>query len=160
MATCKRLNVQRGASLVELVATITLLGILAVSVLPRFTSRGGFVEYALKDQLTGLYLAAQQRAMFDHSGACYALDITATGASIEKDAALLNDQSHIDFSGDYAGLSVTATTVYFDPLGNVLTGGTDCSSATAIAGVLNISVSGDATASMSIYPTGYVARNL
>lgn len=153
-------NRQRGASLVELVATITLLGILAVSVLPRFTSRGGFVEYALKDQIAGLYLAAQQRAMFDHSGTCYSLDITATGASIEKDGVLLNAGSQVAFTGDYAGLGVTNITLYFDALGNVLTGGSDCSSASAPATALSLSVSGDATASLTIYPTGYLARNL
>ncbi|MGB5325713.1 MAG: type II secretion system protein [Pseudomonadales bacterium] len=151
---------QRGVSLVELVATIVLVGILAVSVIPRFTSRGGIVEFALRDQIAALYLQAQQRAMFDHSGACYSLKIDTGEARVEKDGAPLGAESRIAFNGDFAGLSVTSINLFLDPLGNVLTGGANCAAASNPGAAINISISGSSNANIIIHPTGYVARNL
>lgn len=53
----------RGFSLVELITVLLLVGILAVTVLPRFLSRGGFDEVLYRDRLIALLQQAQLMAM-------------------------------------------------------------------------------------------------
>ena len=59
---------QRGFTLVELVVTIIIIGILAVSVLPRFFGSQGFEEYAYQDEVVTKLRAIQQRAMQQTDG--------------------------------------------------------------------------------------------
>ena len=66
-------NQEVGFTLIELVATIMVIAVLSITVLPKFSGRSGLAEYALRDQLISLAQQAQQRAMFDQSGACYLL---------------------------------------------------------------------------------------
>lgn len=69
----KAANQAVGFTLIELVAIIMVIAVLSITVLPKFSGRSGLAEYALRDQLITLARHAQQRAMFDHSGACYRL---------------------------------------------------------------------------------------
>lgn len=147
-----------GFTLVELVATIILVGILAVTVMPRFSDRGGVVEYTLRDQLAGLLYQAQQRAMFDQSGPCYSVLINSAGVQVQRDSVLNSPESKILFTGDYEGLSVTTAQLHFDSLGNLLMGGTDCSTSSMPASPITLSVSGSASAQVIVHPTGYVER--
>jgi len=147
-----------GFTLVELVATIILVGILAVTVMPRFSDRGGVVEYTLRDQLAGLLYQAQQRAMFDRSGPCYSVLINSAGVQMQRDSVLNSPESQILFAGDYAGLSVTTAQLYFDSLGNLLMGGTNCSTSSVPASPITLSVSGNSAAQVIVHPTGYVER--
>lgn len=154
----KAANQAVGFTLIELVAIIMVIAVLSITVLPKFSGRSGLAEYALRDQLITLARHAQQRAMFDHSGACYRLLIQASDAQVQRDGLLLDAQSSIAFSGDYNGLSATPAALYFDALGNLLTGGSDCASSTHPASVLSIAISGGNPVSLLIHPTGYVQR--
>ncbi len=118
----------RGFSLIELVSVIVLLSVLTVSIAPRFTSRDGFAEYAARDQLVSAFRTAQQRAMVDHSGNCYRLNIDTTpggeGFGPQREGAYFGPVGKIAFSGDYSNVSVTpALAIYFDGLGNTFLDG-------------------------------------
>lgn len=151
---------QFGFTLIELVATIIVIGVLSVTVLPRFSDRSGMAEYALRDQLVSLTQHAQQRAMFDHSGACYSLSIQADRVEAQRDGFLIDELALVTFDGDYDGLGASAatSTLYFDALGNLLIGGADCAAAAIPDDPLSVNVTGGIPISLIIYPTGYVQR--
>ena len=125
----------RGFTLVELVATIIIIGILTVSVGPKFFNRSGFSEYALQDQIISMLRFAQQQAMYDHSGLCYGVVFEGTPAVIrvvQDDGSGFTDLPEIEpltlAGGDYQGLNITSNNFFFDGLGNALAGA-DCASA-------------------------------
>lgn len=150
---------QVGFTLIELVATIIVIGVLAVTVLPRFSDRSGVAEYAFLDELIALAQQAQQRAMFDHGGSCYGVSLHAMQAVAEVDGAAINGQSIVTFDNDYDGLGVSPqTTIYFDALGNLLTGGSDCASSSIPAAALTVDITGGNNIGVLIHPTGYIQR--
>ncbi len=149
-----------GFSLVELVTVILLLGILSTVILPRFSSRDGFAEYAIRDQLISSFRFTQQRAMYDHSGACYRFFINSDGFGSQRDGSyfgIVGDNGEIKLDGDYQGISITgASVVYFDGVGNAYTDSCDAATATAVANPLSLSIDGLA---VQIYPTGFIRAN-
>lgn len=151
----KILNRQGGFTLIELVATIMVIAVLSVTVLPKFSGRSGLAEYVLRDELMSLAQHAQQRAMFDQSGACYGLRIQADNAELQRNGALINNQSRIDFTD---GLSATASMIFFDGVGNLLTGGVDCATSNNPNTALSIPINGGNAIAIIIHPTGYMQR--
>ncbi|MEE8057811.1 MAG: type II secretion system protein [Pseudomonadales bacterium] len=147
---CKR---QGGFTLIELVTVMILLGILTAVVAPRFASRDGFAEYAVRDQIISAYRLAQQRAMYDHSGNCYQLFIDASRFGPQRSDVFFGPVGKIDFIDDYSNISVTpAAAIYFDGLGNAFTA--DCGDTpTANPATLTIQPSG---IQLAIYSTGYI----
>lgn len=148
----------KGFTLIELVATIVLLGILAVNVAPKFTGRSGMAEYALRDQIISTIRFAQQRAMYDHSGRCYTVVIDSFGVSAEQNGALITGTKAIFFSGDYQGLSATPMTLSFDGIGNVNNNGSDCASSTALVTPQIILAGGATPLVINISAAGYVSK--
>lgn len=72
---------QQGFTLVELIIVIIVLGILALTILPRFTGSSGFAEYALQKQLLGALQNTQLKAMYDtRNNFCYKINLI-TGTS-------------------------------------------------------------------------------
>ena len=146
--------VQKGFTLIELVSVVVLLGILALVALPRFLSRDGFADVALRDQLISSFRYAQQQAMYDQSGTCYRLRIDGNGFAAEQGVTSIGPIGEITFTDDYAGLSIAPSqSLYFDGLGNTFT--TDCGD-TPVADPLILSVG---TTGVSIYSTGYIRAN-
>jgi MSHA pilin protein MshC len=147
----------KGFSFIELVAVILLLAILATVVLPRWTTRDGFAEYALRDQWLAAFRLAQQRAMSDR-GSCYALATRASGFGAQREGVSFGAIGEVTYSGDYKGFSVTRAgssddtfSLFFDGLGNVYQ--TDCR-VNAVAAPLTVSIQpGDVT--MTVYSTGF-----
>ncbi|MFT5578950.1 MAG: MSHA pilin protein MshC [Paraglaciecola psychrophila] len=147
-------NSSGGFSLIELVTVIIVLGILAVVLLPKFSARQGFVEYALRDQLISAFRQAQQRAMYDHGGSCYSLTIDSAGFGPRRDGIFIAEPvGEVTFTADYEGLSVAPTeTIYFDGLGNTYT--TDCGTDPLVAAhILTIAPGG---ITVSLFPTGFI----
>jgi MSHA pilin protein MshC len=115
----------QGFSLVELVTVIILLGVLSVTVIPLFSSRDGYSEYAVRDQLISAFRYAQQRAMYDQGGDCYQFYFDGDGFGPKRNNVYIDPVGEVLLTGDYNGLSIDSpTTVFFDGLGNTYTA--DC----------------------------------
>lgn len=150
----------QGFSIIELVTVILLIGILATVVLPKFSSRDGFAEYAIRDQFISAFRFAQQRAMYDHGGPCYSIHIDNNGFGSNKDDVPFGPMAEIDFTaGDYAGFTIerdgsTAPSIYFDGLGNAYTD--ECSdTAPAVDDPLRLTIE-PAGIDVEIYSTGFI----
>lgn len=116
---------QRGFSLVELVTVMVLIGILTVTVVPKFVGKSDLAEYALRDQIISAFRYAQQRAMYDQSGNCYRLNIDAGGVGPQRNGIYLDPIGEVLLTGDYSDLTlIAAGNIYFDGLGNTYT--SDC----------------------------------
>lgn len=63
MCTMERMHSHRGFTLIELVTVITILGLLAVAVVPRFVSTSSFESRTAEDQLISAIRQAQQLAL-------------------------------------------------------------------------------------------------
>jgi MSHA pilin protein MshC len=149
---------QRGFTLIELIAVIVLIGILAVYAASRFVGKDGFADYAAQDLIVGAARIAQQRAMYDHSGPCFRLNIANSGG-----VATVSAESNA--SGSYAPIgpadwangvtldsdvSVADISIYFDDLGNTLGTAPDCAGTPAsIAITLN-------DLQVCLYSTGHI----
>jgi len=76
---------QSGFTLIELVSVVVLLGVLAVTTLPRYTGNQDFDAYTSRDQIIAGARMAQQRAMYDRSGTCYTLNIGSNNIRVQRD---------------------------------------------------------------------------
>lgn len=70
------LKKNKGFTLIELVMVIIIMGILAVTVLPKFFGSNGFEEYAYRTEVISTLRAVQQKAMQDTAN-CYQIVVTA-----------------------------------------------------------------------------------
>jgi len=151
-----------GFTLIELVAVMVLISILAVFVVPKMTGTSGLDEYIVRDQLISALRFAQQHAMYDQAtGHCYRVNTTVHRYAVERSTdsgATFNPMS--DFAlgdGDASVISaldkvtLSIQTQRFDGLGNPVAA---CGGANS--GNQAISIVGSTTVSLCIYSTGYV----
>lgn len=81
---------QQGFTIIELVTVIILLGILAITVVPKFFGSNGFEVYAYRTQMIAVLRLAQQRAMHQtdttgntiNTSLCHEVTIDASGKQI------------------------------------------------------------------------------
>ncbi|MCP3663022.1 MAG: prepilin-type N-terminal cleavage/methylation domain-containing protein [Gammaproteobacteria bacterium] len=135
---------ENGFTLVELVLTITILGILAAVSLPKFFNQNTFEERFFYDDLISATRYAQRLAIA--SGCSVSLSISGSGFSLLQDSncdlsstsytLVVNrpSDSEIFSNADVGDLSITpSTTFYFLPSGDVVNGmGASVGSATII----------------------------
>ena len=148
-----------GFTLIELVAAIVLISIVALFVFPKFSSRSGFTEYAVRDELKAALRYAQQRAMYDHDpagGGCYSVVWNSAGFAPMRDGASIARYANgntVSLSGDYAGVALIPPSgaVYFDTLGSPRSG-----SCTGAAMSTDIQIADAVTLILRVYSTGYV----
>lgn len=74
-------NVQLGFTLVELVTTMIVIGILAVAVLPRLLSDSSYSAYTLRNEFISELRQVQLKAM-QNTDQCYQIDVDATGYTL------------------------------------------------------------------------------
>lgn len=80
-----------GFTLVELVMTMIVVGILAVAVLPRFADVGVFEARGLRDETLSLLRYAQKSAVAQRRAVC--VTVNPTGISLNIDTATIPDGS-------------------------------------------------------------------
>jgi MSHA pilin protein MshC len=81
IAVSQQRNIQLGFTLVELVTTMILIGILAVAVLPRLSSDSSFSAYSLRNEFISELRLVQLQAM-QNTDQCYQIDVNATGYTL------------------------------------------------------------------------------
>ncbi|WP_448553209.1 type IV pilin protein [Thalassotalea montiporae] len=126
------LNTQLGFTLLELIVTIIIIGVLAVTILPRFTGSDGFEEYSYRTQAIAILRNAQQRAMNQDASACNRILIDSTRLGIPDNANCNGFTSDFgdrdnDFtrltelntanSGVTISTTASANTIIFDQMG-------------------------------------------
>lgn len=143
---------QQGFTIVELVVVIVLLGILSVTVLPRFFDISGYRDRAAYDELASALRYAQKLAVASGcevqvalSANSYALQQHATDCS---SGAFADISNHPVTTGAFSDVALTPSlgNCIFDPMGRC-TDGTDPVDVTVGVGGRTISVVGE---------TGYV----
>lgn len=89
---------ERGFSLIELIVVIIIIGVLAISLVPRFFSASGSSEYLLREQAVAVLRRAQQQAMqctATNPAICPPVSIRLTSDRLGTTTACLNDASHL-----------------------------------------------------------------
>lgn len=75
------IQVQHGFTLVELVTVMMVLGIVSLSIVPRFSGSNGYTEYALQKRFVSVLRNTQLKAMYDtRTDFCYRINVV-TGNS-------------------------------------------------------------------------------
>lgn len=147
----------RGFTLIELIIVIIILGILSVTVAPKFFSSKGFSEYAYRTDIIAKLRLIQTKAMQQtNSNYCHTVLVTTTqlgtpdscGASPSfatpwQDSALklqVDSNDNIKFSTNFSGNSFS-----FDSMGRP-----SCSAP------CKITISGEQNISVQIESEGYI----
>ena len=136
-----------GFTLVELIVVLVIIGVLAVSLVPRFFSAAGTSEYLYQDQLLNLLRRAQIQAM-------QCTDCSTPAVTLSANTVLLGTASCNDIDAGLAlcvapGEAVTLTpdgSISFDNLGRP-----SCSAASC-----TISVQGEVTLRICTEEEGYI----
>lgn len=77
---------QFGFTLVELVTTIILIGILSVTVLPRLFSQSSYSAFSLRNEFMAELRQVQQKAL-NNTDRCYRVVVSATGYQVSQFAS-------------------------------------------------------------------------
>lgn len=161
-----------GFTLIELIIVIVLLGILAVTALPRLQDSGGVSEYTYQARLVAALRAMQARAMYDtRANYCFQINFVTgnasafgpptlvyTGAAAATCASTIDGSSASDFmkatnaelSEDDVVISSAPSYVRFNALGCADVGAGFCNSTT------QIDFQGEVTTSVCIESQGYI----
>lgn len=136
-----------GFTLIELIVVLIIIGVLAVSLVPRFFTTAGTSEYLYQDQLLNLLRRAQIQAM-------QCTDCSTPAVNITANSALLDGASCADVDAGRA-LCITANeavslapagTIGFDSMGRP-----SCS-----AGSCTLNVQGASLLRVCIESEGYI----
>lgn len=143
-----------GFTLMELVATLVVLGIVSVFITPNFLDTSTFSEHATRDQIISAARIAQQRAMFDHrDSSCYRLHIGAGSFGPQRSTNSGVTFAYFGSNGEQiidSNVTVDTADVYFDGLGSALD---DCSGS---ATDNEIDIVDAVSLSLCVYSTGYI----
>lgn len=147
-----------GFTIVELIITITIVGILSAVALPRFVSRDSFDSVGFTDQVVSITRYAQKVAIAKRRNVCVAVAANAVSLSYSNAAlcdtplALPSDQSNTLNAPNGVTLS-SAIDFYFDPLGRPF----NVAGNAAFAAPLNITINATPPHTITVeQETGYV----
>lgn len=119
-------NNNQGFTLVELVTTMILIGILAVTVFPRLINVSGYSAYSVRNEVISELRAAQQRAV-NNSDLCLRVNFNVTGYAVQQADRTAGCDTYSNIGNAYTwqdDLVVTSRgsqnfNVFFDPLGGI-----------------------------------------
>ncbi|QDE32831.1 pilus assembly FimT family protein [Shewanella polaris] len=124
-------NIQLGFTLVELVTTMILIGILAVAVLPRLMSDSSYSAYTLRNEFISELRQVQLKAM-QNTDQCYQLDVNASGYTLRYFSSRIGNSCSSPFRAEQpqnfgGGANITLASsasqvfsITFDSLGRML----------------------------------------
>lgn len=162
--------------MIELILVIVLVGVLGVVVAPRFASRDGFDNVALRNQALAILRHMQLRAMQDtRSAFCHQINFTASPSALGPPtnnfangnaaatcatniSTATPNNLHIDSATfDSLGASLSATddgnsitTIGFNSLGQPITNAGNCSND------CRLTITTDSAASVCVNVEGYI----
>jgi MSHA pilin protein MshC len=122
---------QRGFTLVELVTVMILIGILAVSALPRFIGSSSYSAYTLRNEFISELRLVQLTAM-QNTDQCYQIEVNASGYTLGYFSdrtgntcsnPVRTEQPQSFSGGAHIALASTASQVFsitFDSLGRII----------------------------------------
>ncbi|TDY03839.1 prepilin-type N-terminal cleavage/methylation domain-containing protein [Thiohalophilus thiocyanatoxydans] len=134
----------RGFTLVELIAVIIIIGILAVVLIPRFIDRGSVTPGAAQAQVIAAARHAQQLAMNNGGNVLFATDNSNKRVTITHGGS--GSPMTIDLPDD---ITITAANISYDSLGDAH------DSSGALSGPLTLSIANGITRQVCIETTGY-----
>ena len=130
MTACPRINAQRAFTLIELIAVMIIIGVLAVAAIPRFFDRKTFEERGFYDQVISTIRYAQKPAIAQHWFVCVTFPTTSTmtltfGDTSACSGNILASPSGIPYPVDGRGsvFNPLPAAFSFDCLGRPRTGG-------------------------------------
>lgn len=143
----KGLQHHAGFTLIELIVVLIIIGVLAVSLVPRFFTSSGTSEYLYRNQALNLLRRVQMQAM-------QCTDCTPPQISISANAILASVASCADDSSlalcpaasDNIRFSATASPIQFDSMGRPVGCGGSC----------QISVQGESALQVCVEAEGYI----
>ncbi|MGI5310591.1 prepilin-type N-terminal cleavage/methylation domain-containing protein [Rheinheimera sp. WS51] len=142
---------QIGFTLVELIVVLVLVGVLAVSLVPRFFSDDGVKEYLYRDQALNILRRVQMQSMQCSSCAPAAVNVIAKQLYVGS-ASCQNDATHLCISSRDSAMTLIPInfnqSIKFDSSGKPLD---SCAS-----GQCEIRVQGAVTLAICIESEGYI----
>ena len=154
MKSCQRqspvLLQQLCFTLIELIVTLILISILAVTALPRFMGSNGFTEVALRDELANRLRAVQLSAMNSADGHCHLLVIQTDQWGVSPRSAASCPAYPLQWITEFDPhqVSIAPAVIGFDRLGRATL---DCS------GGCDLSIVGrDSTETVRIESEGFI----
>jgi MSHA pilin protein MshC len=143
----KGLQHHAGFTLIELIVVLIIIGVLAVSLVPRFFTSSGTSEYLYRDQALNLLRRVQMQAM--QCTDCTSPQITISANTILAGAASCTDDSVLALcpvARDNIRFTATASPIQFDSMGRPV----GCS------GSCQLTVQGESALRVCIETEGYI----
>ena len=151
---------QGGFTLLELIITIIIIGVLAVTVLPRFTGTDGFEEYSYRTQAISILRNAQLRAMNQTNNTCNAILIDNKNLGIPDNGSCNGFSSNFgDRDNDFTRvteLKITSDNIQFSTVAPNNTITFDKQGVPSCGSNCTIEIRGSETLRILIEPQGYI----
>lgn len=150
----------RGFTILELITVILIVGVLAITAVPRLSGRSGFDSRGFYDRAAAVVRAAQKTAVAWRGNVFVCVTATQLTAGTTNTCVtqLAGPSGNLSFAAP-SGVTLNAVTFGFDGLGRpVNSAGTILAAATTIT--LTSTIAGDPARQIVVQPqTGYVVAN-